>query len=639
MFRFVKGIACIFTALTSNAYAVTFTVDTTSDVAITACSAAASDCSLRGAMIRADADAVLDTIAFNIPPGEAGCDASSGVCRISLLSSGEANLQPLVIDGYTQPGAAANTIAANVGGSNAQLRIELFGGSCGASCPGVRMGNSLTVRGLIINGFAQAGINVGDFFFSLAGSNSVIEGNFIGTNFDGTSATSNFRGINVNGGSNRAINVRIGGNSPAARNVISGNRDDGIASGGNTVQILGNLIGSNAAGTQPLANGANGILVVGCGFAEGQNHSIGSADSQARNLISGNTGHGVRITHGNCADPQGNSVRGNYIGTDITGLLPMPNGNANSPANVAVEVIFGLTSVQNSVGGIAPGEGNLIANAISGVRLSSAGGQIARGNRIRNHAQLGLTNNSSGLQDRRRPNDTSDADALTNGAAGRLQNFPDVTGFSVNAGNASISYRVDSAIANSIYPLQVDFYKAEGDEGSEYLGSDTYTAAQAQTIKAVSLALPNSITLTAQDVIIASAVDNEANQSEFSFYPLTLQIETPVPSACGGNVRIFCDAFESDPQRSIEVTVRGTSPLFKPNGNVRLSDNRGASCMLTLVPTVTALTSSGRCVLANSGAPGAIIITAEYDTFNGAFGDGVTGGNVTQSSNFTIPAN
>ena len=632
MFRFVKGIACIFTALTSNAYAVTFTVDTTSDVAITACSAAASDCSLRGAMIRADADAVLDTIAFNIPPGEAGCDASSGVCRISSLSAGEILFSPLVIDGYTQPGAAVNTIAANVGGSNARLRIELFGGSCGASCQGVRTGNSATVRGLIINGFAQAGMFVG-------GNDSVIEGNFIGTNFDGTSAVPNLRGINVTAGPNRAINVRIGGNSPAARNVISGNRDDGIASGGNTVQILGNLIGSNAAGTQPLANGANGILVVGCGFAEGQNHSIGSADSQARNLISGNIGHGVRITHGNCADPQGNSVRGNYIGTDITGLLPMPNGNANSPANVAVEVIFGLTSVQNSVGGIAPGEGNLIANAISGVRLSSAGGQIARGNRIRNHAQLGLTNNSSGLQDRRRPNDTSDADALTNGAAGRLQNFPDVTGFSVNAGNASISYRVDSAIANSIYPLQVDFYKAEGDEGSEYLGSDTYTAAQAQTIKAVSLALPNGIALTAQDVIIASAVDNEANQSEFSFYPLTLQIETPVPSACGGNVRIFCDAFESDPQRSIEVTVRGTSPLFKPNGNVRLSDNRGASCMLTLVPTVTALTSSGRCVLANSGAPGAIIITAEYDTFSGAFGDGVTGGNVTQSSNFTIPAN
>jgi hypothetical protein len=71
----------------------------------------------------------------------------------------------------------------------------------------------------------------------------------------------------------------------------------------------------------------------------------------------------------------------------------------------------------------------------------------------------------------------------------------------------------------------------------------------------------------------------------------------------------------------------------------RLTDNRGASCVLNLSPTTSALISSGRCVLANSGAPGAITITPVYDTFSGAFGDPSTGGNVTQSANFMIPAN
>jgi hypothetical protein len=69
-----------------------------------------------------------------------------------------------------------------------------------------------------------------------------------------------------------------------------------------------------------------------------------------------------------------------------------------------------------------------------------------------------------------------------------------------------------------------------------------------------------------------------------------------------------------------------------------LSDNRGASCLLSLAPTVSALASDGRCVLANSGAPGAITITAEHITFSGAFGN-PSGGNASQVANFVIPTN
>jgi hypothetical protein len=185
----------------------------------------------------------------------------------------------------------------------------------------------------------------------------------------------------------------------------------------------------------------------------------------------------------------------------------------------------------------------------------------------------------------------------------------------------------------------VDFYKAAGDEGFEYLGSDSYSAAQAQTSKALALTIPAGVNLSGNDAVVATASDAEFSQSEFSFAPITMAIDAPLPSACAGNVRIFCDAFESDPQRSLEITVRATSTVFKPNGSVRISDNRGASCTLSLQAASSPLTSAGRCVLANSGAPGSIAISAEYDTFSGAFGDALTGGNVTLNANFTIPAN
>jgi hypothetical protein len=104
-------------------------------------------------------------------------------------------------------------------------------------------------------------------------------------------------------------------------------------------------------------------------------------------------------------------------------------------------------------------------------------------------------------------------------------------------------------------------------------------------------------------------------------------------------VRVFCDDFESNPQRSLEVTITATSAVFKPNGIVHISDSRGATCSLNLLPTNTPLTSTGRCVLANSGAPGAITVTATYDTFSGAFGDAISGGNVVTNADFVIPPN
>src|SRR6185503_8836913 len=87
----------------------TFTVTTTND---------AGAGYLRQAIIDSNghASSQNNTIAFNIPGG--------GIRAIKLLSPVPAFIQPVTIDGFTQPGASANSLP---GGNDATRLIELRG--------------------------------------------------------------------------------------------------------------------------------------------------------------------------------------------------------------------------------------------------------------------------------------------------------------------------------------------------------------------------------------------------------------------------------------------------------------------------------------------------------------------------------
>lgn len=146
------------------------------------------------------------------------------------------------------------------------------------------------------------------------GNNCFFEGNFIGTNAAGTAGILNgASGITLLSGGNT-----IGGLSAAARNVISYNATgiqifQALATG-NTV--LGNYIGTNATGTAAIPNFSNGVVIAGGATA----NTIGGTTASARNVISGNTSHGIFISSNQ------NVVRGNYIGTDATGAVALGNG-------------------------------------------------------------------------------------------------------------------------------------------------------------------------------------------------------------------------------------------------------------------------------------------------------------------------
>jgi CSLREA domain-containing protein len=84
----------------------TFTVTKTADTNDGTCDA---DCSLREAITAANTLAGTDTVAFNIPTSDPGYMTSTATWRIQPTTALPTITDPVIIDGYTQPGASPNT--------------------------------------------------------------------------------------------------------------------------------------------------------------------------------------------------------------------------------------------------------------------------------------------------------------------------------------------------------------------------------------------------------------------------------------------------------------------------------------------------------------------------------------------------
>ncbi len=276
-FLAVLGLFCA----SRPAFAATFTVLNTLD---------SGPGSLRQAILDANGSEGLDTIGFQIP--------GSPPFVISLTSPLPALTDTTFLDATTQPGYTTRPV------------VELVGTGAGASTVGLRLGGAggHQVRGLAINRFDADGVR-------LESAGNLLQGNYIGTDVTGTIARGNGQyGIFV---WNVSSNV-IGGPNLGDRNVISGGNDTGIyiLNGiGNVVQ--GNHIGVNAAGNAALGNRTHGITI----FNSGAN-TIGGPSVGDRNLISGNTGSGINL-NGNAAN--GNVLQGNFIGVNASGAAAIPN--------------------------------------------------------------------------------------------------------------------------------------------------------------------------------------------------------------------------------------------------------------------------------------------------------------------------
>lgn len=463
--------------LVAPAAAATFTVVSTAtgadnDTGDGVCDDGINGCTLQAAVDEANSFEGTDTIAFNIPGG--------GPYTITT-STGFTITDPVVIDGTTQPDYVDSPI----------IEVSAPGGA--GVVPGlhVRAGAS-TIRGLVINGFAESGI-----LFDTAGGNTV-EGCYIGLDVDGETPLGNDDGgIRIsNVGSNT-----IGGTTAAARNVISadttsGIRITGISATGNVVQ--GNFIGTNADCEAVIGVG-NGIGIEILNGASG--NTIGGTEDGAGNVISGNDGHGVYLE-----ETTDNTIQGNYIGTDPSGTEPLSNGSTG--------VFLSADTEANTIGGTGTGASNIIAfNGDYGVSLDEEAGPVSQnailGNSIHSNAGLGIElgqGSSTGVT----ANDAGDADS----GANEQQNYPVITDASL--GSTNVTGTLNSA-ASTAYRLEFfGSYSCDASgfgEGQTFLGTtDVTTDGSGDASFDVTL----SETSTAGYYVTATATDPDNNTSEFS---------------------------------------------------------------------------------------------------------------------------
>jgi hypothetical protein len=326
--------------------------------------------SLRQALLDANAAPGLDTINFSI---------GSGAQTIALSSPLPAVTDSVIIDGTTQPGWAG-------------LPLVTLDGSGAGACHGLVLeATDCAVRGLTVTHFAGSGVlslavrNAfqGDFLLgngldgaTLAGFNAMggnllsgngrcgafvpqgtgncfLQGNRIGTDFNGTAARPNGQaGVVVIDSQDLAS---INGN------LISGNGGPGVlvSGGGSGVGVFaidGNRIGTDAAGAAALPNRGDGVVLLGAGGVNVTN-----------DLISGNAGSGVRMVGG-----EHNLCTGDRIGTNAAGTAALANAGDGVTLLGAGRAVVG---------------GSLISgNGGSGVLIVGGGGAQVQGNKIGTNA-------------------------------------------------------------------------------------------------------------------------------------------------------------------------------------------------------------------------------------------------------------
>ena len=267
----------------------------------------------------------------------------------------------VVVTGATSTG---NTVAGNFIGLDSGGTAALPNGWAGVDLQGGAANN--TVASNVISGNSQNGIYVISSFNS-------IWGNIIGLNAAGTTALgNNYAGVSIVSGSQSNV---IGGVTRAARNIISGNKNQGIYLGGSPVAnnlIQGNYIGLNAAGAAAAANIWPGIEITG----GASSNTIGGI-AGARNFISGNASYGISLNNG----ASGNVIQGNTIGLNGANSAAIPNTSEG--------VICFVGAPGNQIGGTTPGAANLIAAGnYCGVRINDT---ASTNNTIRGNSIYGNT--------------------------------------------------------------------------------------------------------------------------------------------------------------------------------------------------------------------------------------------------------
>lgn len=488
---------------------------------------ASTNCTLRAAIQEVNAlGGGPFAIAINLGAGGGTIRPASALPSIAV---------PVVIDAVSQQSGAFCGSEGTPASLNVVLKGDLTTGVDGLTLASGSGGS--TVKGLVINEFDGHGIRV-------SSNNNEIVCNFIGTGPAGTAAQPNgLDGVHVTGNNNR-----IGGDSLALRNVLSGNLGSGVeiaGAGASGNKVKGNLIGLAAGGGAALGNGANGVEIDAA-----VNSVVGGNSPVEGNIISANGVHGVRLHSG----ATGNGVRGNTIGLNEAGTADRGNASSgvildNAPDNFVggPNADYGNLIAGNGANGVLvqggassnnirynriglSANGGAMPNDGAGVRFNQSSDNWVGDNIIWYNAQGGVLVLSNGQQNRIRTNsiyqntglgiDLDNNGVTPNDGAGDpdtggngLQNFPVITGIDFVAGV------VDATLTSTAnMQFTIDFFSSQQcdasgyGEGEAYMG--TYTGASNGS-GLLSFTHP-LIGLVDGQYLTAVATDANNNSSEFS---------------------------------------------------------------------------------------------------------------------------
>jgi|GEM_PF-2345907 len=452
------------------AHADTYTVTTTAD------SGAGS---LRQALLDANARAGMDTIAFDIP--------GAGVQTIKPQSALPYITDPLTLDGYTQPGSSPNGNGLS-DGINAHLLIEIdLGEVSDVPVTNLRIDAGAAgsvIRGIVLNHFTHDGIVV-------AATDVTIQGNFIGTNADGSATFASQSGACIRQ-EDEGLNLTIGGVSgeqqddPPARNLLSTGGggvilrvhlevEGEISPSGSApvpeVVIAGNYIGTDAAGTRVLGDdGASGIY--GADHTAIVNNLIGGQGTSEGVLVNGQT-----------------FLANNAIGTQRDGVSPMPNGHISSGADIR-------------------GQNNIVAHNVIAFGYCAALkvdplaiATITQNAMFSNNFGIDYGGNACGVPQPNQP--------------GGSRNHPQISA-TIAGAIATVSGTINSTAAT---PITIEFFSNETCNATGYGEGKTYIGSTQVTTDAGGNASFDSLLVDfpeGETTITATATNDAGETSEFS---------------------------------------------------------------------------------------------------------------------------
>ncbi len=283
------------------------------------------------------------------------------------------------IDGLSiaNVGTSNNVVAGNLIGTTPDGTGSIANGSYGVlienGASSEIIGGTSPYQRNVISGNAGFGVYITDSGYGTSGN--LVEGNYIGTTADGSTALTNqYIGVQIDNGTYANT---VGGTATGAGNVISGNSFDGVLitnSGTSNNLVAGNLIGLDSTGLTALPN-TEGVQIAD----QASDNTVGglvaatiaASVAGARNVISGNTDAGVVIYD---QYTSGNIVEGNYVGTDISGTIGVANVNSG--------IDLGFSDSGNVIGGSVAGAGNVVSGNYNGIQVTQSAGDFIQGNLV-----------------------------------------------------------------------------------------------------------------------------------------------------------------------------------------------------------------------------------------------------------------